>query len=209
MYDALQQMDLSDEDEDDEQPPPALKPAPASKKPGPKVVYQLDTKSDTLMAIYCLLQDFLELRFTVRSTWHLFVKDNRPCADLMKSAATTQCANDIVHVLAQDFVEKFPHITSMEEILILLLEPGSQITETTSSKTHAEESPPISGTSPLPQTEHSKLAEMLQHTYMEAFNFAEESSKLDPFHEGPVIWSHEMSDEEAPGRRSENPVGQA
>jgi hypothetical protein len=108
------------------------------------------------------------------------VRDNGPCADLKTSAATTQCANNIVHVLAQDFAEKFPHIISMEEILILLLEP-SQATETASINERAEQSPPISGTSPLPQTEHRKLAEMLQHTYMEAFNFAEESSKLDLF----------------------------
>jgi len=204
-FGVLERTGVSDKDEDDqEEVPPSPKPAPKSasdsKNLPEETLYQLDSKGDTLVAIHCLLEDFFELRLTVRHNWKIFMDTKGAIADLMSTAAMTQCANEVACTLARDFTERFPDIKSMDEILMLLVEPEVEVGLHTPTEptTRPEDEHAIStaDTSAPQQTEHHKLAaEILQHTYLKTFQFAEDASALEGIQNCPRINLAEASDE--------------
>jgi hypothetical protein len=129
------------------------------------------------MAIYCLLQDFLEIRLTVRCNWHTFVTDDvgRPKSDLMNAALLTEGANEMIHILVNDFVEQYPQMTSVEEIITLLIESGSlQITETAAGPEKVREMDADRSTSL--KAERHELAKLFQRTYLETFEKANKAT---------------------------------
>jgi hypothetical protein len=112
IYDALSRISLSDsEDSEDDEPFRQPPDSAANTLQAPAVVFETDKSGDVLMAIYCLLQDFLEIRLTVRSNWHMFVDDSGPKGDLFMAAVVTQGANELIHILVKDFCRPWglPH----------------------------------------------------------------------------------------------------
>ncbi|KAI4666810.1 uncharacterized protein J4E79_002850 [Alternaria viburni] len=204
-FGVLERTGISDKDEDDQEeiplaPKPAPKPASDSKNLPGETLYQLDSKGDTLVAIHCLLEDFFELRLTVRHNWKIFMDTKGALADLMSTAAMTQCANEVACTLARDFTEKFPDIKSMGEILMLLVEPevevGLHIPTEPTTRPEDEHTISTADTSAPQQTEYHKLAaEILQHTYLKTFQFTEDSSALEGIQNCPRINLAEASDE--------------
>ena len=120
MFDTLPRLDVTDDE--DEEPVIHTAKVPEIVKDFPKdVAFEADKSGDVLMVICCLFQDFLELRLTVRCNWYTAVSDTSPMSDMMTAALLTQGANEIIHILVRDLQEQFPNITSMKEIMVLLL----------------------------------------------------------------------------------------
>jgi hypothetical protein len=121
-FDPLKDTTSSADDDHEEQDVPFPRIVSYGVGKAEETIFEVEKTEDALMAIYCLLQDFLELRLTVRSSWHTLVHDISVYSDLITAAMLTQGAFEIIHMLVQTFNEQFPDLTSMEEIMVLLLE---------------------------------------------------------------------------------------
>jgi hypothetical protein len=168
----LSRISLSDSEDSEDDEPFRQPPNSAAKTfQAPAVVFETDKSGDVLLAIYCLLQDFLEIRLTVRCNWHMFVDDSGPKDDLFTAAVVTQGANELIHILVNDFLEQYPQLTSIEDIAALLLESGSsQIVDTPAGPQKISETNSDRSTSL--KAERHELAELFQRTYLETFNKA-------------------------------------
>lgn len=100
-------MEFSDESDVEEEQQPPL---PASGKhniDAKDTVYEVDQSGEALMPLYCLLQDYLELRLAVRCAWHTLINHEADAAsDVVTSSAVTQGAFEIIHMLVFAFHER-------------------------------------------------------------------------------------------------------
>jgi hypothetical protein len=170
-FDPLKDTTSSAEDDHEEQDVPFPRLVSFGGGKAEETVFEVEKTDDALMAIYCLLQDFLELRLTVRSSWHTLVHDVSVYSDLITAAILTQGAFEIIPMLVQTFNEQFPDLTSMEEIMVLLL----------GSSPHPNQQPlsaevPDTTSSVSRNTTQEQLADLLQRTYLETFRSAKTAS---------------------------------
>jgi hypothetical protein len=110
IFDAIEQMNLTDHENNvTKAPAPAPAPAMSTARPQPQVekvidsVFELDESDNKLMAICYLLQDFMKLHVDVRMCWHGVVGRDETGSDLITAAVVTHGANEIVHLLTDEF----------------------------------------------------------------------------------------------------------
>jgi hypothetical protein len=159
------------EDNEDDEPIGRLTPSATHSSGTTEIIFEAHKSGDALMAIYCLLQDFLEIRLSVRCNWHTFVDDAGPKGAMFTAAVLTQGADELIHIHVKDFMEQHPQLTSIENILALLLESGSsQIADTAAGPQKVSETRSDRSTSLT--AERHEFAELFQRTYIETLDKA-------------------------------------